>query len=178
MALLVLLLLVLVGDMLTVEVGSRLVLRGHLSYAPIAAWGMAILTPAFLALFVLSPSMRDSLRGRMPTAAFRRLVGYPLMALFMAGMVLIAPLGWFTAAVKVFGTPTRLTTAVTEVEPWRGGKGCKRHARLELWAQRTQICIADHPLGPEPRVGQTLELQGRATDWAFYLEVARPLAAE
>lgn len=177
-ALLVLLIAITGGVGLGFGLDGHLVLRPHLSYLPIVGWGLLILTPVFLVMFMCSPSMRTSLRERMPTAAVRWLIGYPLTALMMAGMVLGAPLGWYMAYAKTFGAPARLTTVVTEVEPWRGGRGCKRHARLELWAQRTQICIADHPLGPELRVGQTLELQGRSTDWAFYLEVARPLPAE
>lgn len=167
-----------IGCVLQLALGGRLILRHLLGYWPVIEWGVLILIPTFLVLFLCSGTLRARLRHQFPSAIQRWLIGYPLMSATLTGAVLTAPLGWYTLGAKFLGTPARLTTTVTEVEPLRSGKGCKRHARLELWAQHTKICIADHPLGPELRVGQTLELQGRSTDWAFHLEVARPLPAE
>nr|CBA31410.1 hypothetical protein Csp_F37390 [Curvibacter putative symbiont of Hydra magnipapillata] len=116
--------------------------------------------------------LSDVMQEKIPTHIFRVLLGFPLMSVFIAGVLVAAPLGYFYGMVYLSGEfQTGVTVVVLEAEPRSSsGKGCKQHFTFRYEAVSGKVCVQGRVVGPLPVTGQRVELRGIRSALGFWVQ--------
>lgn len=167
---LVVLAFVLLGSFMQLVAGSRFVFFFASQYKHAGWWVFLCLLPVFAILMLTKERFTSQLRARYPTRWFRWLFMYPLTVALLAGMVVVAPLGWLAAAVWAFGNESASVPArVLSVEEYRSRKGCDQHATLSILSTEATICLADHYTGMALKANQEVAVSGQALSFGFFI---------
>jgi hypothetical protein len=130
--------------------------------------------PCLLAVFaglLALPQVTAPMRAKHPTRWVRWFFSYPLFVGALAGMTVLAPLGWLAATTWAFGTEREpLRATVVSVEPLGSGKGCGQHVTLQVLSTRATLCLTNHYAGPPLRAQQEVRISVRASAAGLLLE--------
>ena len=112
------------------------------------------------------------LEHKMPTHIFRVLLGFPVMALSLAGVLVAAPLGYVYGLAYITGSrQNRVSAVVLKAEPVRtSGKGCKQDFTFRLDGAVSEACVQGRVVGPLPVAGQRVELRGIRSALGFWVQ--------
>lgn len=162
------------GCALTVEMPETLIATTSLATW---AWQLTFAISGVLLLcFWCIPSWHSGLSAamedKMPTHLFRVLLGFPLMSLFIAGVLIAAPLGYVYGFAYITGSfQTRVSAVVLEAEPTRSsGKSCKQRFKFHLDSAVSKVCVEGRVVGPLPVTGQRVELRGIQSVLGFWVQ--------
>lgn len=162
------------GCGLTAEMTEYLIATTRLS---IWAWRLIFTLGGILLLgFWCIPSWHSRLSAglehKMPTHIFRVLLGFPVMALSLAGVLVAAPLGYVYGLAYITGSPqTGVSAVVLKAEPVRtSGKGCKQDFTFRLDGAAGEACVQGRVVGPLPVTGQRVELRGIRSVLGFWVQ--------
>jgi hypothetical protein len=129
-----------------------------------AGWvAFPCLLAAFSGLLAL-PQVTAPIRAKHPTRWVRWFFSYPLFVGALAGMTVLAPLGWLAASTWAFGSEREpLRATVVSVEPFRSSKGCDQHVTLRVLSTQPTLCLANHYAGPPLKAQQEIRIGVRGS---------------
>lgn len=131
--------------------------------------------PVFAILWFRLEKRQRALSYRYPTWAVRWLVVYPSIVLLSSSLVVLSPFGWSALAGWAIGTQAPPQQAkvlsVDSVRP-KAGK-CDQKAMLDIDGVQTNICLEGRVVGPIPKVGDRVSLQGRSSLLGLFVEEIR-----
>jgi hypothetical protein len=152
-----------IGAILHVAFSGRFVFFYAAQYKQAGWLAFPCLMAAFSGLLAL-PQVTAPIRAKHPTRWVRWFFSYPLFVAALAGMTVLAPLGWLAAGTWAFGTQREpLRATVVSVEPFRSSKGCNQHVTLHVLSTRATLCLANHYAGPALKAEQEVRIDVRAT---------------
>lgn len=171
----VLLLLAFVGLPLEFTVGESFVFLYSNDYKSALPIIFALTLPVFAVLWFRLEKQQRALSHRYPTWAVRWLIVYPLMILLSSSLVALSPFGWSALAGWAIGTqapPQQAKILSVDSPRPRAGK-CDQKAVLDINGVQTNICLEGRVVGPVPKVGDLVSLQGRSSFLGLYIEEIR-----
>lgn len=168
----------LAGAVTLLHFSERFVFYYEETYTRIALWSCLAFVPLALYRMKSAPGFAGRLAKKYPTAWLRNWLVMPLMAVFAAGLVWMAPLGWLLAAACLTGGATQHVHALAvQVDAPASSKGCDQYAKLRFASIEKRTCIAGRQPAASMRTGQVLDVGIRAFSFGFLIDSIAPAQA-
>ncbi|MCX2865484.1 hypothetical protein OOZ63_27035 [Paucibacter sp. PLA-PC-4] len=165
---------VLAGFVLELGIGSNFVFLFSAEYQAAGKWAFALLLP-IIGVGFRNRHMARQLRQNYPTWWVRRLLVYPLSVALVAGMVVLAPLGWIAAFAWATGSPTGPTTGrLVSVDEYRtSSKGCGQRGQLSVRGHTAQVCLEGLAVLPM-KAGTPIMVEGELSSMGLLVTELHP----
>lgn len=131
--------LVLIGAFILMVAGSHFLFAYSRQYDVVGWLAALIMLPNF---YLLLTTHEAAQRNRKPIGRVRRVLLYCAGAAMMAGMCVMAPVGWFLAATWAFGeTRTAIPATVLHAGDYHRGRGCNQEGVIGWEGQTASLCL-------------------------------------
>lgn len=145
-------------------------------YWNVARWAYLILLPVVALAFGYKDRFHQRLSYKFPTRWVRSIFLLPLVVLSATAMLVVAPIGWVTAATWVSGEErSDIDAIVVAIEAPRSQvKGCRQHATLSIFSITHSVCVKDYFQAQPPHTGQTVLVSGKESHLGFLVQHISP----
>jgi hypothetical protein len=165
-----------VGALIFLAFSPRFIFFYSAHYWKVAGWVYLFLLPVVAMAIGYKGRFHQHLSYRCPTRWVRSIFLFPLVVLLAAATLVVAPVGWVSAATWVAGVErSDIDAIVVSIEvPLSQRKGCRQHATLSIFSITHSVCVGDYFQGEPPHAAQAVLVGGQESHFGFLIQRITP----